>query len=208
MSSSPIQLQQFVSVINYSKKVLDGVNDPVGDSIFEHSLRVFFNLYKSLSNQSFNDTQLQIVSDLLSASLLHDVIEDTDTHYEEIVKEFGKGVARCVKDLTTDFSNDPAASVAYLATIEPTHYLVKIADMLDNTRKTLFYISVNGVDWYENFFFPLINKYQAMNALQMSSYNGFLAGSYTYLCNEFNRAKKTLEFAVSTYKQTEIVTNN
>ena len=42
------------------------------------------------------------ITDLVCASLLHDVLEDTDTSKEELEQNFGKLVASLVIDLTSD----------------------------------------------------------------------------------------------------------
>ena len=39
---------------------------------------------------------------MIAAALLHDTIEDTNTSFEEILREFGNRVANLVKELTSD----------------------------------------------------------------------------------------------------------
>ena len=44
--------------------------------------------------------------DILCAGLLHDTIEDTDTSYEELVREFNKRVADLVMEVTQEGTDD------------------------------------------------------------------------------------------------------
>jgi guanosine-3',5'-bis(diphosphate) 3'-pyrophosphohydrolase len=74
---------------------------------------------------------------LISAALLHDTIEDTDTTHEDLVKLFGGLVASLVKELTSD--KDEIARVGkakYLAnkmsTMSSYALVIKLADRLDN----------------------------------------------------------------------------
>lgn len=74
---------------------------------------------------------------LLCAAILHDVLEDTDTTYEELEREFGTLVASLVQELTND-----KAEVARLGKVEYqkrkllmlTSYalLLKLCDFLHN----------------------------------------------------------------------------
>lgn len=41
-------------------------------------------------------------TNIIAAALLHDTLEDTETTYEELVKEFGAQVADMVRALTND----------------------------------------------------------------------------------------------------------
>ena len=45
-------------------------------------------------------------SDIICAGYLHDVLEDTKTDYEELVKEFGKRVADLVNEVTQEGKKD------------------------------------------------------------------------------------------------------
>ena len=44
--------------------------------------------------------------EVIAAAVLHDVLEDTDTSYEELEKEFGKRVADIVHEVTHEGTND------------------------------------------------------------------------------------------------------
>lgn len=64
---------------------------------------------------------------VLCAALLHDLIEDTDVTYEDLVKEFGKIIAGLVWEVTKDKKgNFPLETKEGL--------LIKLADMMDNIK--------------------------------------------------------------------------
>ena len=44
--------------------------------------------------------------DIICAAFLHDILEDTNTTYEELVKEFGKRVADFVNEVTHEGKED------------------------------------------------------------------------------------------------------
>nr|KAG5701857.1 hypothetical protein BaRGS_019068 [Batillaria attramentaria] len=71
-------------------------------------------------------------------ALLHDTVEDTDTQYEELVKEFGKEVADLVMELSDD-KNLPKLERKQQQILHAPHAshkakLVKLADKLYNLR--------------------------------------------------------------------------
>ena len=74
---------------------------------------------------------------LLTAAILHDTLEDTDTDYDEIEREFGKLVASIVKELTSDDKIIKKVGKAqYLMTkmVKLSNYglFLKLVDRLDN----------------------------------------------------------------------------
>jgi guanosine-3',5'-bis(diphosphate) 3'-pyrophosphohydrolase len=88
-----------------------------------------------LATHSGGDTALVL------AGVLHDTIEDTETTYEELKKEFGKTVADTVRECTDDKSL-PKAERKRLQAENAKHKsdrarLVKIADKISNLRSTL-----------------------------------------------------------------------
>jgi guanosine-3',5'-bis(diphosphate) 3'-pyrophosphohydrolase len=72
----------------------------------------------------------------LATSLLHDLIEDTTTDYDDLVEEFGSVVAESVAALTKDSRlAEPQRELAYdeqLAQAGWRARLVKLADVYDN----------------------------------------------------------------------------
>jgi GTP diphosphokinase / guanosine-3',5'-bis(diphosphate) 3'-diphosphatase len=75
---------------------------------------------------------------LLSAALLHDTIEDTETTFEEIAGQFGKDVAEIVQEVTDDKSlakeERKRLQITHASTASYTAKLVKFADKICNLR--------------------------------------------------------------------------
>ncbi len=73
---------------------------------------------------------------VLAAALLHDVIEDTDTDYDDLLKRFGPEVADLVAAMTKDMrlveSQREPAYDAQLADGPWEARLIKLADVYDN----------------------------------------------------------------------------
>ncbi|RQV99258.1 bifunctional (p)ppGpp synthetase/guanosine-3',5'-bis(diphosphate) 3'-pyrophosphohydrolase, partial [bacterium] len=86
--------------------------------------------------------ELGMDSDTVIASLLHDVIEDTDISLEQIKKEFGSQIAQIVDGVTKlKQYESPGSSDAesikklFLAIVDDAHVIiVKLADRLHNLR--------------------------------------------------------------------------
>jgi (p)ppGpp synthase/HD superfamily hydrolase len=77
---------------------------------------------------------------MLSAALLHDVVEDTDITIEEIMLEFGDDVANLVSDLTdVSHPSDGNRKIrkgldrAHSATASARAQTIKLADLISNT---------------------------------------------------------------------------
>ena len=84
--------------------------------------------------------------DILCAALLHDVIEDTEYTYENILTEFGETVAQYVWWLTKIDSLPTRAENKYetrlkLAKAPVEAQTIKLADLLDNTPSIIQYDS-------------------------------------------------------------------
>jgi guanosine-3',5'-bis(diphosphate) 3'-pyrophosphohydrolase len=76
--------------------------------------------------------------EVLAAALLHDTIEDTDTRFEELEREFGGRIAGMVMEVTDD-KNLPKAErkrlqIVHAAGISAGAKLVKLADKICNLR--------------------------------------------------------------------------
>ena len=78
---------------------------------------------------------------ILSAALLHDTIEDTETTYEELVEHFGKPIANIVLEVSDDKSLPKEVrkqrQVEKAARASEAAQQVKIADKLCNLRDIL-----------------------------------------------------------------------
>ena len=76
--------------------------------------------------------------EVLSAALLHDTVEDTDTTHEELVEAFGPRIARIVAEVTDDKELTKAErkrlQVEHAAQLSPEAKLVKLADKICNLR--------------------------------------------------------------------------
>ena len=106
-------------------------------------IRKFINLpYFDAHVQKVNGILKQYSSDedLLCASILHDVIEDSDTTYEELYELFGKRVADLVDELTShkeDIDGDYGGNKAdYLIdkmiSMSDDALIIKLCDRLQN----------------------------------------------------------------------------
>jgi len=76
--------------------------------------------------------------EILSAALLHDTVEDTDTTPGELLDAFGPRIARIVAEVTDDKDLSKAErkrlQVEHAATISDEAKLVKLADKICNLR--------------------------------------------------------------------------
>ncbi|MFX1452505.1 MAG: HD domain-containing protein [Promethearchaeota archaeon] len=75
--------------------------------------------------------------DMIMAAYLHDTIEDTNTLYNEILREFGKRVADLVNELTSDkIAYKKSNKADYLSKkmnkMSEEALLIKLCDRLDN----------------------------------------------------------------------------
>ena len=71
--------------------------------------------------------------EILCAGILHDVIEDTDTSYEDLIKEFNKPIADLVRELTQQGDWETGYYFPQLKTRKAV--MVKFADRLSNLSR-------------------------------------------------------------------------
>lgn len=75
---------------------------------------------------------------VILAAILHDTVEDTDTTFEEIEKEFGYKVTQVVREVTDDKTLPKARrkqlQIEHAPNISREAKLVKLADKLYNLR--------------------------------------------------------------------------
>ena len=71
--------------------------------------------------------------EVLSAGILHDVIEDTDTTYEDLIREFNKPIADLVLELTQQGDWETGYYFPHLKTRKAV--MVKFADRLSNLSR-------------------------------------------------------------------------
>jgi hypothetical protein len=76
--------------------------------------------------------------DMVIAALLHDVVEDTPTSYEEVAASFGERVAEIVRENSDDMSLSKAerrrSRIAAMALKSREARIVKMADIISNLR--------------------------------------------------------------------------
>ena len=93
---------------------------------------------------SFFDSHCKVVAeilsrvtddeDILAAGYLHDTIEDTDTTFEELEKEFGKTVADLVHEVTHEGTKDSHGF--YFPRLKTRDGItIKLADRLSNVSR-------------------------------------------------------------------------
>ena len=78
---------------------------------------------------------------VLSAAILHDTVEDTDTTREELVEEFGEKIASIVMEVSDDKAlskaERKAQQIEHAAHASHEAKLVKLADKISNLRDIL-----------------------------------------------------------------------
>lgn len=155
MTSLP---KQYKSAIRFAQRQLGNLTDGSGTLIFDHAVRVYLILRQKLSN---TEIPFRVKEAVLLAGLFHDLLEDTKTTEEEILKMGGPKTLALVKEMTIDFNGKTiveAVSPLYKTSDELT--LVKLADIYDNVRKSPYFLRNNGLKWYQTFFLPLLVQYQ------------------------------------------------
>ncbi len=108
----------------FGKRKHEGQLDDSGRDYFErHCINVSDILRKVTSNP-----------DIIIAGLLHDTLEDTDTTYEELEKEFGETVANLVCEVTHEGEKDEYGY--YFPRLNSKDaILIKFADRLSNLSR-------------------------------------------------------------------------
>jgi guanosine-3',5'-bis(diphosphate) 3'-pyrophosphohydrolase len=80
-------------------------------------------------------------SDVLCAAILHDTVEDTETTFEELEREFGAKIAGIVREVTDDKSLDKNVrkrlQIEHAPHLSAEAKLVKLADKISNLRDIL-----------------------------------------------------------------------
>jgi (p)ppGpp synthase/HD superfamily hydrolase len=81
---------------------------------------------------------------VIAAAHLHDILEDTDVTYGQLINQFGTGVAELVRQVTNpstdiDRAKRWALNSAHLAKASPAAMTIKLADIIDNTSTIEFY---------------------------------------------------------------------
>ena len=77
---------------------------------------------------------------MVAAAILHDTLEDTETSFSELKREFGAEVAGMVAEVTNVYRSGTGGNRAYrkgkelarLATVSPAAMTIKVADLIHN----------------------------------------------------------------------------
>jgi GTP pyrophosphokinase len=102
------------------------LDDQGREYFFAHIIQVY-SLLKDVTDDE----------EILCAGILHDIIEDTDTTYEDLVREFNKEIADLVMELT--YQGDKQTGRYFPLLHSHKAVIVKFADRLSNL--------VRMVDW-------------------------------------------------------------
>jgi guanosine-3',5'-bis(diphosphate) 3'-pyrophosphohydrolase len=120
-----------LTALRVATKAHSGQTRKSGGQYIEHPKEVarFVKKFKKSNN----------LSALVQAAYLHDTIEDTDTTYADLVKQFGALVADMVKELTTDKqASDAIGKGEYIANkmakMSSWSLVIKLADRLANVQ--------------------------------------------------------------------------
>ena len=105
----------------------DGQLDDQGRQYFFAHIIQVYGLLKDVTDDE----------EILCAGILHDTLEDTDTYYEELVREFTKEIADLVLELTYEGDRETGRYFPLLHSHKAV--VVKFADRLSNL--------VRMVDW-------------------------------------------------------------
>ena len=113
--------------LEYASRKHKGQMDDSGRPyFFAHVIQVY-NILKDVTDDE----------EVICAGILHDIIEDTDTTYDELVHEFNKEIADLVMELTYEGDGDSGRFFPRLHTRKA--IVVKFADRLSNLARM--------VDW-------------------------------------------------------------
>jgi len=106
----------------YSRTKHKGQKDDDGKEYFHHTEAVADLLLK-----------LNVDEDVVCAGYLHDILEDTDTTYEKLIKEFGTRIADLVNEVSHEDYGDKGCVFPRLKTKEG--IMIKFADRLHNISR-------------------------------------------------------------------------
>ena len=88
--------KQITKAIRFAREKHEGQLDDAGLDFFNEHVNKVGKMISITTNDS----------DIISAAYLHDTIEDTDTTYYELTKEFNKRVADLVMEVTFEIDNE------------------------------------------------------------------------------------------------------
>jgi len=138
--------------LTFARKAFGDKKNSAGMPLFEHSVRV------ALTVQSLGYSPT-----VVSATLFHDILEDTDVDEQELLDVSNRTVLSLVRELTIEFDGRPIKEVvAPLYNISYWAIAIKLADILDNVTMSMYTYSMNKRGWYKEFWLPLLKEYEKM----------------------------------------------
>jgi guanosine-3',5'-bis(diphosphate) 3'-pyrophosphohydrolase len=129
----------------------------------------------------------------LCAALLHDVLEDTDTTYEDLSQRFGKEIADIVLECTDKKGLSPIekkqAQMEDITKLSNPAKLVKLADKLSNCSGLITspppFWSENEIMFYMAWCRKLVEQVKGLNhILDMRLFKTFLDGNIARFSND------------------------
>lgn len=109
---------------DFAKEKHKDQKDDMGKDYFDAHLVVVYNILKYVTDDE----------NILSAGLLHDTLEDTDTNYNELKEKFGQRIADLVNEVTHEGQKDEGGF--YFPRLESKEaILIKFADRLSNLSR-------------------------------------------------------------------------
>ena len=109
---------------DFAKEKHKDQKDDLGKDYFETHLLKVYDILKNVTKDE----------NVLSAGLLHDTIEDTNTTYKELIKEFGEIIADLVNEVTNEGEADEKGF--YFPRLKSKEaILIKFADRLSNISR-------------------------------------------------------------------------
>lgn len=139
MSKGPKVIPKVAEAVAFAGLVHDGQKRPGGESQYDHLMRVAEIASRFADHYQQDDVPADLrisdeeATDLITAAVLHDVLEDTDTTDDELAEQFGERVAKVVRAVSHDEGEEP--DEVYLRRVAAGGRLaviVKRCDRLDN----------------------------------------------------------------------------
>ncbi len=134
------------------------LNNKLGEvyrfALHKHSGQSYGNypyIYHLLQVQGFA-LKMNLSEEYQIVALLHDILEDTETTYQELCDNFGESVANCVLELTHDKHEN---YLDYLKGLSIPARKVKICDIMCNLQESILIGNQRLIDKYQKALFFL-----------------------------------------------------
>ncbi|MBO7131974.1 hypothetical protein J6V85_01760 [Candidatus Saccharibacteria bacterium] len=100
-----------------------------------------------------------LLKDMLDAALGHDLIEDTNISKEEIIETSSERALHLIEELSNPV--DDAHTDEYmkqLVNASEEARIIKYCDLLENTTSVSYGLQDLGIDWFYNFYEPILKR--------------------------------------------------